>query len=412
MNDKSALLGQLKIDRDALPQKSGGAGKWVVLGLAIVAAAGGAWIWLRPAPAVPVKVAIALAPAAGGAAAGSVLDASGYVVARRQATVSSQVTGKVVSLTFEEGKPVNAGEVLARLDDTTAHAQLSLSLSQLDSARAGQAVVQAQLSDAERQLKRAKELHEKQLVSDAAVDTAQANFEGLTAQSERAQREVQVAQRNVELQQRNLDFTVIRAPFGGVITVKNAQIGEMISPLSAGGAGTRTGIGTLVDMDSLEIEVDVNENFINRVQPAQPVEATLNAYPDWKIPCKVIAVIPTADRSKATVKVRIGIELKDARILPDMGARVAFLSAGKPAAAAELPKGVFVPVQAVGKDAGADVVYVLKGETVERRAVSLGTLKRGELVQVTSGLTSGERVAVGDLAQLKDGVRVQLDPAQ
>ncbi|HUS24761.1 MAG TPA: biotin/lipoyl-binding protein, partial [Candidatus Binatia bacterium] len=215
MNDKSALLGQLKIDRDALPQKSGGAGKWVVLGLAIVAAAGGAWIWLRPAPAVPVKVAIAVAPAAGGAAAGSVLDASGYVVARRQATVSSQVTGKVVSLTFEEGKPVNAGEVLARLDDTTAHAQLSLSLSQLDSARAGQAVVQAQLSDAERQLKRARELHEKQLVSDAAVDTAQANFEGLAAQSERAQREVQVAQRNVELQQRNLDFTVIRAPFGG-----------------------------------------------------------------------------------------------------------------------------------------------------------------------------------------------------
>jgi RND family efflux transporter MFP subunit len=405
MEDKSALLGQLKIDRDALPQSSG-RGKWVVLGLAVVAAAAGAFVLFKPAPAVPVRAATAVAQASA-ASANSVLDASGYVIARRQATVSSKVTGKVVELLIEEGKAVKAGEVLARLDDSNTRAQLSLSESQLDASKAAQAEVKVQLVEAERQLRRTRELHERKLVSDAAIDNAQSTVDSLKARLESAQLNVSVAERGVSVQRRLLDDTVVRAPFAGVITVKNAQVGEMISPLSAGGAGTRTGIGTLVDMDSLEIEVDVNENFINRVRPGQRVEAVLNAYPDWKIPCAVIAVIPTADRSKATVKVRIGIEAKDARIIPDMGVRVAFLPEGEAAAAADAPAGVLVPAEAVKDEAGTSVVFVLKGEAVERRAVKLGAARGGQ-VQVLAGLGAGEQVAIGDLAQLADGAKVEI----
>jgi len=407
MDDKSALLGQLKIDRDALPQ-DGGRGRWIALGsVAAVAIAAGAWFVLKPAAAIPVKAASVVALASG-ASAGSVLDASGYVIARRQATVSSKVTGKVVDLFIEEGKPVKAGEVLARLDDTNVRAQLALSESQLDAAKAAQAEVRVQLIEAERQLRRTRELHERKLVSDAAIDNAQSTVDSLKARLESAQQNVSVAERGVSVQRRQIDDMVVRAPFAGVITVKNAQVGEMISPLSAGGAGTRTGIGTLVDMESLEIEVDVNENFINRVQPGQRVEAVLNAYPDWKIPCAVIAVIPTADRSKATVKVRIRIEAKDARIIPDMGVRVAFLPEDQPQdAAAEAPRGVLIPAEAVKDEAGTSVVFVIRGETVERRAVKLGEA-RGSQVQVVAGLSGGEQVALGELARLADGARIEI----
>jgi RND family efflux transporter MFP subunit len=404
MNDKSALLGQLKIDRDAPPPK-GGAGRWVLAVVAVVALAAGAYVVLRPAAAIPVTagVAVAAASAAGG---GSVLDASGYVIARRQATVSSKVTGKVVELLIEEGMPVKAGQVLARLDDSNARAQVLLSQSQLDASRAQLAEIRVQLLDAQRQLKRSRELHQRQLVSDAALENAQASVEALEARLASAQQNVAVSERNVSLYQQQLNDMVVRAPFPGVITVKNAQVGEMISPLSAGGAGTRTGIGTLVDMESLEIEVDVNENFINRVQPGQRVEAVLNAYPDWRVPSSVIAVIPTADRSKATVKVRIRIETRDPRIIPDMGVRVSFLTEERPAEA-EAPKGVMVPAEAVKDEGGTQVVFVIAGDTVERRAVSVGG-KRGAQVQVLSGVSGGEKVALGDLSKLSDGARIEI----
>ena len=407
MDDKSALLGQLKIDRSIEPQGSG-RGKWVVAALAVVAAGAGAYFVFMPAAAVPVKAASAMPLSSAAPGAASVLDASGYVIARRQATVSSKVTGKVVELTIEEGMPVKQGQVLARLDDSNTRAQVLLSQSQLDAARAQLAEIRVQLVDAQRQLKRSRELHDRKLVSDAAVENAQASVDGLQARLESAQENVKVSERNVGLFRQQVDDMVVRAPFNGVITVKNAQVGEMISPLSAGGAGTRTGIGTLVDMDSLEIEVDVNENFINRVQSGQKVEATLNAYPDWKIPCAVIAVIPTADRSKATVKVRIGIQAKDPRIIPDMGVRVSFLpDEPDPAAATEAPKGVLVPVEAIKDDNGTKVVFVIKGDTVERRAVGVGN-ERGGQVQVIAGLAGGERVALGDLALLSDGARIEI----
>jgi len=406
MNDKTALLGQLKIDRDAMPQQRG-RGKWILLGLAAVAAAAGAYFAFKPAAAIPVKAAPVIAITSA-TSASSVLDASGYVIARRQATVSSKVTGKVVELLIEEGMPVTQGQVLARLDDSNTRAQVLLSQSQLDAARAQLAEIRVQLVDGQRQLKRSKELHERKLVSDAAVENAQATVDGLQARLESAQENVKVAERNVGLYRQQVDDMVVRAPFPGVITVKNAQVGEMISPLSAGGAGTRTGIGTLVDMDSLEIEVDVNENFINRVQSGQRVEAVLNAYPDWKIPCAVIAVIPTADRSKATVKVRIGIQAKDSRIIPDMGVRVSFLPEDQgESAAADSPKGVLIPAEAVKDEGGTKVVFVIAGDTVERRAIGVGG-ERGGQVHVVAGLSAGERVALGDLSKLSDGTRIEI----
>lgn len=404
MNDKSALLGQLKIDRNAMPQSSG-AGKWW-LGVTLLAGLGaGAFFVFKPASAVPVKAASAVAASSSGGS-GSVLDASGYVIARRQAVVSSKVTGKVMELNIEEGQPVKRGDVLARIDDSNARVAYGLAQSQLDAARGAVAEVKVQLIEAERQLRRSVELYERKLVSEAALDNARSSVEGLQARMASAQQNVTVAERGVSVQRQFLDDTVVRAPFDGVITFKNAQVGEMISPLGAGGGNTRTGIGTLVDMASLEIEVDVNENFINRVQAEQPVTATLNAYPEWKIPASVIAIIPTADRQKATVKVRIGIKVNDARVLPDMGVRVSFLTDDKQAQA-EVLKGVFIPGDAVKDDSGAKVVFVVKGDKVERRAITLGATRGGD-VQVLAGLSSGEQVALGDLQKLDDGTRIEI----
>ena len=402
MNDKSALLGQLKIDRSQVRARSPLPWKWILSVLAVALIAGGT-VALRSAPAPLVKVVTARA--ATGGSGGSVLDATGYVVARRQATVSAKTTGKVSEMLIEEGQHVKAGDVLARLDDSNAQAALALAQSQLVSTRAGMAEVQAQLLDAQRQLKRTQDLTAKGMLSQAALDTAQANVDTLSARLERTRSDGIVAERSVSVYRQQLDDTVVRAPFTGVITVKNAQQGEMISPLSAGGAGTRTGIGTLVDMESLEIEVDVNENFIVRVQPGQPVSARLNAYPDWTIPCAVVAVIPAADRSKATVKVRVGIQLKDPRILPDMGVRVSFLNEAK--TPNEAPKGVWIPDDAVQVQGENGVVFVVSGEKLERRAVKLGG-KGSDGQQVLSGLTASDKIVSGDLSKLSDGLVVKI----
>lgn len=404
MNDKTALLSQLKIDRNGIIEEPRPMWPWFAA-VAVIALIIVLYFVLRPSDALQVKAvpALTLSSASGG---GSVLDASGYIVAQRQATVSSKVTGKVQALLVEEGQLVKEGQVLARLDDSNARAALMLAQAQLESARAGLSQAKAQSKDATRQAARNQELLTKGFVGQSIYDSAQANADSQAAGVEAAQGNVAVAERNISVYRQQLDDTVVRAPFAGVITVKNAQQGEMISPLSAGGAGTRTGIGTLVDMDSLEIEVDVNENFIGRVQPGQPVNAKLNAYPEWEIPCKVIAVIPTADRSKATVKVRIGINNKDARILPDMGVRVSFLTETKPEEK-ESPKGVWVPENAVQINNGVGILFVIKEDKLERRAVKLGG-KSSSGQQVLSGIVAGESIAVGDMSQFSDGATIKI----
>jgi RND family efflux transporter MFP subunit len=404
--ERSELLRQLHIDRDATSRRSRVRLVAVIVSILLVLGAG-LWFGLArgAAPAVRTAVARAASPAPG---AGSVLDASGYVTARRQATVSAKITGKVVAVLIEEGMRVEDGAVLARLDDTEARAQLSLAQAQLTAARSQLAEIRAQLEQAERDHVRQEELLRRQLVSAQSMETARAQRDMLQAKLAAAEEQVRVARESVSVAQVQLDNTVIRAPFSGVVTAKAAQPGEMISPISAGGGFTRTGIGTIVDMDSLEIQVDVNEAFINRVAGEQPVEATLNAYPDWKIPGSVIAIIPTADRSKATVKVRIAIRSKDPRIVPDMGVRVAFLNprpAGDTTPTAE--PGVFVPADAVRGEGTGGVVFVYANDRVERRSVTLGRSAGGNRL-VLSGLRDGERVVVSPPESLKDGAIVRL----
>ncbi len=406
--EQSDLLEQLRIDRgpDRPPRRRGRL-LAVAAGVALVALLGLwlGWSRLRP-PVVQTTVARAAAPGT----AGSVLDASGYVTARLQATVSAKITGKVSEVLIEEGMKVREGAVLARLDDTEARASLALAQAQLAAARSQLAEIQAQLEQAERDYTRQRGLYDRQLVSPQSLDAALAQRDMLRARLGAAREQVKVAQESVRVAQVQLDNCVIRAPFSGVVVAKSAQPGEMISPISAGGGFTRTGIGTIVDMDSLEIQVDVNEAYINRVQPGQPVEATLNAYPDWKIPGEVIAIIPTADRSKATVKVRIAIKSRDPRIVPDMGVRVGFLESRAPGAAAA-PKvtGVLVPAEAVqpeGSEAGS-VFVVVDGARVGRRRVTLGPDVAGQK-RVLTGLQAGERVVVAPPPRLEDGQRVRV----
>jgi RND family efflux transporter MFP subunit len=411
--DKAALLNQLRIDRSQ-PPSSDGHGKWWATGIVVlIVAASGIWYATRPT-GVPITTAVAQVAAGGGSAVNagaSLLDASGYIVARRRATVSSKVTGKVVNVMLEEGQRVEAGDVIARLDDANWKAALAQSNAQLQQAEANVASAQTAFDDAKPIFERSQKQKDAAVISAQSFDESHAQFNVSRNNLLVSQRGLESARAGVEVAQRNLDDTVIRAPFAGVVTEKAAQPGEMVSPVSAGGGFTRTGIGTIVDMDSLEVEVDVSENFINRVRPQQPVTIKLNAYPDWDIPGSVIAMIPTADRAKATVKVRIAIKQKDPRIIPEMGARVAFLSEAEskaPGADKNAASSVSIPADAVVTSGSASIVFLVHGSTVERRAVRLGgKTSTGQII--LAGLEAGNTVALGDLSKLGDGARVRIE---
>jgi RND family efflux transporter MFP subunit len=412
VDDKTSLIEQLRIERPAEAEPKATWPRWVAAVVALVAIAAVA-AWLLVPRGVAVRAATAeLAPADVAVGPGTILDASGYVVARRQATVSAKITGKVVDVAIEEGKHVDRDQIIARLDDTNARAALEQARAQLAQADANYAAARVAFDNAGPTFKRNEQQLEKAVISAQTFDTAKAAYDAARTALDVAARAVEVARAGVTFAERNLEDTVVRAPFAGIVTVKAAQEGEMVSPISAGGGFTRTGIGTIVDMDSLEIEVDVSENFINRVRPEQSVTARLNAYPDWAIPAHVIAIIPTADRAKATVKVRIGFDARDERILPEMGVRVAFLEA--PASApAEAPqptsaqRPIVVPLDAVQASGDNGVVFVLNDDRVERRSVRLGArVATGQVV--LSGLTAGTRVAAGDLATLADGTKVRV----
>ena len=321
------------------------------------------------------------------------------------------MTGKVVQVFIEEGQAVRQGQVLARLDDSQARAELALAEAQVAAARKSAAQDQARLHEAELNLQRRQRLMQENVVGRAEVDTAQADVDSLKARIAYAQEQIAVAESQVRLRRTDLNDTVVRAPFSGIAISKDAQAGEMVSPVSAGGGFTRTGIGTIVDMSSLEIEVDVNESFINRVRPDQKVEAVLDAYPDWRIPAHVITTVPTADRQKATVRVRIAFEKMDPKILPDMGVKVSFLRDEEPGRRQPRRWRRFsVPKSAVRTLDGRTVVFVMKQDRVERRAVRAG-LEEGDQVEVLSGVSAGEQVVVEGPADLKDGDRVKVQGA-
>ncbi len=410
MNNSADLLKELRIDRKAPPSEPPSRrGLWigigVVLVLLVLAIAG--WALFGRDRGVPVRTAAVTAIGTSGASA-SVLDATGYVVARRMATVSAKVTGKVQEVLIEEGMRVEAGQVLARLEPIDAEAERALAASQLQAARSQSVGVQAQLKEAEANVRRLSQLVSQQLVAKAQYDQAVAERDALRAQAITAQRNERASGDRLRIADIGKDNTVVRAPFSGVVIAKAAQPGEIVSPLSAGGGFTRTGIGTIVDMDSLEVEVDVGEAFIGRVQPKMPVEATLNAYPDWKIPAEVIAIIPTADRGKATVKVRIALKLKDPRIVPDMGVRVSFLEKAQPAEQ-QKPQGVRAPNAAIIERDGQPVAFALvEDNRIEQRTLKLGRAM-SEDRQVLSGLTAGDVVVLDPPDGLKDGAKVRLE---
>jgi RND family efflux transporter MFP subunit len=408
--DKSELINQLRIDRKKpdppilIPWK-------VLIGVMALALIGAALGWMFKAGGpIPVKTAPVIS-ASNGMGEASILDATGYVVARRQATVSAKITGKIRDVHIEEGLRVEADAVLAELDDTDTKAQLALAQAQLQAARSQRADLQVLLAQAERDQHRQQELVGRKLTSQQAAEQARSAVNSYRARIAAQDRQIEVAEESVRVAQVNVDNTIIRAPFAGVIVAKTAQPGEIVSPMSAGGGFTRTGIGTIVDMDSLEIEVDVNEAFIGRVRPQQPVNARLNAYPDWNVPAEVIAIIPTADRTKATVKVRIALLAKDARIVPEMGVRVAFLEQRQDMQIASRSPAMLVPESAIQVAGDVASLFAVVDGKVQRRAVKLGE-RQGSNREVLAGVRAGERVILNPTHEIRDGIAVVDAPPQ
>ncbi|NLA68483.1 MAG: efflux RND transporter periplasmic adaptor subunit [Gammaproteobacteria bacterium] len=409
MNTKADLLRELRIERTPTPPPSR-TGRWIALAAAaaVLVAGGLAWVLAGRDQGIEVRTATAVAAGGGGSASASVLDASGYVVARRRATVSAKITGRVREVLIEEGMAVEEGQVMATLDPVDADAQNDLARAQLAAMRSQIEGVRAQLVEAEANAQRLSSLVQQQLVSRAQFDQAVAQRDALRAQLATARRNAQGAAEQLRISDIGVDNTVVRAPFAGVVVAKAAQPGEIVSPLSAGGGFTRTGIGTIVDMGSLEVEVDVGEAYIGRVQPKMPVEATLNAYPDWKIPAEVIAIIPTADRGKATVKVRVALKEKDPRIVPDMGVTVSFLerAADDAAATGAARPGVRIPEAAVATRDGGEVAFVVGADDrVELRTIGTAAAAGGQRT-VLSGIAPGEDVVLDPPAGMADGDRV------
>ena len=378
MSDRENLLNNLKIDRSAAPSEENlPSNRLYLLGVAVLLVSFFWWLFLSDDELKEVTTFTVKSLQMSDSSATSILDASGYVVARRRATVSSKLIGKVMKVFIEEGMQVEEGQILAQLDDSTMVADLNYS--------------QSQLNEAKRVFNRTRELAKEELASQASLDSARAAVEGLEALNAVRKQVVQ-------------DMKIL-APFSGVVVYKAAQPGEMISPVSAGGGFTNTGICTIVDMDSLEVEVDVNEAFINRVKSGQPVITNLNAYPKWDIPSEVIAIIPTADRNKATVKVRIALLEKDERVLPDMGSRVSFLKKVETQGREEVKEGVMIPLAALAILEDQSTVQVIDGSQIKLTRVKVAE-ESANYARIIEGLSSGMTVVAKFDKELENNQKV------
>jgi len=393
-------LSDLSIDDGARDLDSGR--RWLPIGL-VIAVIVIAVVWFAFARGSnSVTVATATARAAETGSAATVLNASGYVEPRRRATVASKITGRVTEVLVDEGMPVEAGQVLARLDDADARRRTDATRAGRDVARASLEEIKVNLADAERRFRRTEELHEDGVASEQDLDSATAAVDALGAQLTVAQRNLDAAEAQLAVALQDLENYTIRAPFAGIAVSKEAQPGEMVAPVFAGGGG----ISTIVDMTSLEIEVDVNESYIARVAPGQPAEAILDAYPGWKIPATVRTIIPTADRQKATVKVRLTFDELDPRILPDMGVKVAFRETAEDLV--DAPKALcIIPRTAISKEGDRRVIFAVNGEKIERRAVSVGREFGGD-IEILAGLSAGAIVVIELPEGLEDGQKIKI----
>jgi RND family efflux transporter MFP subunit len=409
-------LSSLRIsDTKRTNPRSGKRWIWIAVFIVILGLAAGAAFAFRNRKA-EVEVATATKPATGPA---GVLNASGYVTPRRRATIAAKITGRVTGVFFDEGTRVTEGQLLATLDDSDARRALESAKADRDSSQAAILDYEVQLKNAEIELRRSQALVKEGVATQEALDSATMTADSLRAKIALAKQQVIASDARIREQQQAVDNCTIRAPFAGIVVSKDAQVGEMVSPVSAGGGFTRTGIATVVDLHSNEFEVDVSEAYIARVFDSQGVNAVLDAYPNWTIPAKVRTVIPTADRQKATVKVRISITepdhktlfdpAKDPRILPDMGVKVTFLeNEPKPGTKQQkAPAVAMVPQKAVRQDGSSQFVFVLKGDTIERRAVKIGEA-RGSDVEILAGIQPDATVVVGGPDTLRDGQAVQI----
>ena len=401
-------LGSLRIDRSNSSSAGGNrTGLYATAAGILIVVGVGAWFYFRPKP-TEVTTVVAEAESTGPSLGTSVLNASGYVVARRMATVSSKVTGKVLEIYVEEGMEVKKDQILARLDPVNTSTMLTMAERELEASRRSLTEIEVRLAEARRNLERNETLVKQQLVSQTALDTSRAEANALAARLAASEAQVKVSESSLAMRRIDYNDLNVRAPFTGVVISKDAQPGEMISPMSAGGGFTRTGIATIVDMDSREVEVDVNEAYINRVKNNQRVEATLDAYPDAPLAAHVINIVPTADRTKATVRVRIGFEKLEPQILPDMGIKVRFLEdrPAEPAAVNSGPR-IRVPAVAVQQIDGASYVWVVSDGRVERRAITVGPESEGT-IEIRAGVISGDELVSPVVQGLTDGGKIKL----
>jgi len=405
-------LASLKIHDSA--RSKGSAGKFLgyfAAAIGVLLLVGGGVFALRNR--APIVEVVSAKPA-GDPSQQTLLNASGYVTPRRRATVAAKITGRVTGVFFDEGNHVKEGQLLATLDDSDARRALDSAAADRESAKAAIRDYEVQLHYAEIQLHRSQELTAAKVQSQDQLDNAVTAADSLRAKIALARQQVGASEARVREAQQAVDNCTINAPFAGIIVSKDAQVGEMVSPISAGGGFTRTGIATIVDMNSNEVEVDVNEAYIARVQPGQRVDSVLDAYPDWKIPSHVRTVIPTADRQKATVKVRISFDKLDPRILPDMGVKVSFYGEDedKKAAArkkAEGPRPVaLIPKSAVHSSGDSSYVFLLKNGKIERRGVKLGNDRDAD-VEVMAGVNSGDTLVSNGPQNLQDGDAVRVN---
>jgi len=398
-------LGALRIDKDKRQERKTGKIFGVILAaILVVALVAGATFYSRNSAPV---VEVAAAQKAGNAGPTALLNASGYVTPRRRATIAAKITGRVIGVYFDEGVHVKEGQILAKLDDSDVKRALDSAVADRNSTKAQIADYEVQLKNAELLVHRSKELQAAGVQSQEILDNAVTSADSLRAKIALTKEQVAAAESRINEAQQAVDNTVIRAPFEGIVVSKDAQVGEMVSPISAGGGFTRTGIATIVDMNSNEIEVDVNEAYIARVVPEQKVTAVLDAYPDWQIPSKVRTVIPTADRQKATVKVRISFIKLDPKILPDMGVKVTFLGDEPKKQAGAVEPVATVPTAALRDDNGSKIVYIVKDNKLERRAVKPGN-PRGSDTEIFAGLIPGDLVVTKGPPDLHDGESIQL----
>lgn len=397
-------LGRLRIDRNSSTDAPNRALRWTV-GLALVAATFVAVVFFYFKGSKGPSVRVARVEVSGGGANSVGITANGYVVARTRASVSSRIAGRLAALGVEEGSVVRRNQILARLDNADYTAAVGQAVA--DSARAEASLREAQAAGVQlgRDLARARELLGLKLEAARTVEDLESQVAGAEARIGVQRAQIASARASIAYATANLENTYIRAPFDGTVLRKDAEVGEVVAPVAASGGLTRGAVVTMADLQTLEVEVDVNEAYIAQIGSKQPTRIVLDAYPTVTFAGKVRQIVPTADRQRATVQVKVSITDRDPRILPEMGARVEFLDTAS--VKSDAPTRIFLPADAVRTDGTATIVWVVREGLVKRVVIEAGPVS-GKRREVRSGLSGGETIVVGPADGLVDGGKINV----